>query len=106
MEMYVKHHIKRTSILLIVVKPIRLPKISSYFVQKTVLFVLGDNHLKDIKNVPFPNCSVSRNAEDVSCNNECELIKCIKSSQGFAMQGDEYIDVACLSLLLAFVRYT
>jgi hypothetical protein len=41
----------------------------------------------------------------MSCNIECNLIKQIKSSQGFAMQVDESIDVASLSVLLAFMRY-
>jgi hypothetical protein len=37
-------------------------------------------------------------------NLECDLIKWIKSSQGFAMQVDELTDVSRLSILLAFLR--
>jgi hypothetical protein len=67
--------------------------------------VLVNNHLKVIKIVPHSNSTVSGTIRDVSCNTECELIKQIKSSQGFDMLIDESTDVASLSLSLTFVRY-
>jgi hypothetical protein len=41
--------------------------------------------------------------EDTSCNIECDLIKLIKISQGFAMGVDESRDSANLSVLLVSV---
>jgi hypothetical protein len=41
----------------------------------------------------------------MGCNIECELIKRIRRSQGFAMQADESTDITGLSVLLAFLRH-
>jgi hypothetical protein len=68
-------------------------------VEEIVSCVFGDNHLHVIKNVLLLNSTVSLRNMGMSCFTECELIKWIKSSQGFVMRVDESTDITGLSCL-------
>jgi hypothetical protein len=46
-----------------------------------------------------------RRIKDISYNIKDELIKLIKSSQGFAMQADKFTDITSLSVFFGCVRY-
>jgi hypothetical protein len=54
-------------------------------VEDIVSCVLGDYSLKVIKEVPLSNFTFSKRIKDMSCRIEYELIKQMKSSQGFVM---------------------
>jgi hypothetical protein len=61
--------------------------------------------LEGYQRVTLSHSTVSRIIEDVSCIINSKLTKRLESSQGFTMQVSECTDVACLSVVLAFVRY-
>jgi hypothetical protein len=95
----------RGAALFIAMETIRLPKMSSFIVQKTVSRMLGDRWLNVIRNVPLPNNTVSKIIDEARCNGGYDFFKGFTSSKGFAVQADMSTDATDLSILLAFVRY-
>lgn len=74
-------------------------------IKDAVQCMFGQDYVRKINTIPFPNNTVSRRIKDMSDNIEETVIQKLKNSQFCSIQVDESTDVAGLSILLVTARY-